>query len=40
MDAWKTYSLNSRPTTKAAAEAWLKARAAALHKAGMDPVFE
>jgi hypothetical protein len=40
MDAWKTFSLHSPPDEKAATEAWLKARATALHKVGMDPVFE
>ena len=40
MDAWKTFSLNSPSDDKAFAEAWMKARAAALHKVGMDPVFE
>ncbi len=40
MDAWKTFNLHSPPDEKAATEAWMKARAAALHKIGMDPVFE
>jgi len=40
MDAWKTFDLHRPPDEKAATEAWLKARAAALHKVGMDPVFE
>ena len=39
-DAWKTFSLHSPSDEKAFAEAWMKARAAALHKVGMDPVFE
>ncbi|HEX9325096.1 MAG TPA: TAXI family TRAP transporter solute-binding subunit, partial [Reyranella sp.] len=39
-DAWKAYSMNGASDDKAFAEGWMKARAAALQKAGMDPVFE
>ena len=39
-DAWKTFDFHRPADEKAATEAWLKARATALHKAGMDPVFE
>jgi hypothetical protein len=39
-DAWKTFDLHRPPDEKGAIEAWVKARPAALHKAGMDPVFE
>jgi TRAP transporter TAXI family solute receptor len=40
MDAWKAFSANAPSDDKAFADAWVKARAAALKKAGMDPVFE
>ena len=40
MDAWKTFSLSGPPDEKAFADGWMKARATALHKAGIDPVFE
>ena len=37
MDAWKAYSLSGPSDDKAFAEGWMKARAEALKKAGMDP---
>lgn len=40
LDAWKVFSANAPADDKAFTEAWLKARAAALQKAGMEPVFE
>ena len=40
MDAWKAFSTNAPSDDKAFADAWVKARADALKKAGMDPVFE
>jgi TRAP transporter TAXI family solute receptor len=40
IDAWKAYSANAPSDDKAFAEGWMKARAAALAKAGMDVVFE
>jgi len=40
IDAWKSYSANAPADDKAFAEGWMKARAAALQKAGMDVVFE
>lgn len=40
IDAWKSYSAGATGDDKAFTEAWMKARAAALRKAGMDPVFE
>lgn len=39
-DAWKAYSANAPSDDKAFAEGWMKARAAALQKAGMDVIFE
>lgn len=40
IDAWKAYATGAPSDDKAFAEGWLKARAAALQKAGMDVVFE
>jgi hypothetical protein len=40
MDAWKAYAVDAPSDDKAFAEGWLKARAAALTRAGMDVVFE
>ncbi len=40
IDAWKAYAAGAPADDKAFAEGWMKARAAALTKAGMDPVFE
>jgi hypothetical protein len=40
MDAWKTYSANGTSDEKAFADGWMKARAEALKKAGMDVIFE
>jgi TRAP transporter TAXI family solute receptor len=40
IDAWKAYSVSAPSDDKAFAEGWMKARAAALSKAGMDVVFE
>ena len=40
MDAWKAYRGSAPSDDKAFAEGWLKARAAALRKAGMDVIFE
>ena len=40
LDAWKAYSASGPSDEKAFAEGWMKARAAALHKAGMDVIFE
>jgi TRAP transporter TAXI family solute receptor len=40
MDAWKAYGAGAPSDDKAFAEGWMKARAAALAKAGMAPVFE
>lgn len=40
IDAWKAYGAGAPSDDKAFAEGWMKARAAALTKAGMDPVFE
>jgi hypothetical protein len=40
IDAWKAYASGAPSDDKAFAEGWLKARAAALQKAGMDVVFE
>jgi TRAP transporter TAXI family solute receptor len=40
IDAWKAYSPSAPSDDKAFAEGWMKARAAALSKAGMDVVFE
>lgn len=39
-DAWKTYGNNAPSEDKAFAEGWMKARADALRKAGMDVIFE
>jgi hypothetical protein len=38
--AWKAYGTNAPSDSAAFAEGWLKARAAALKKAGMDVIFE
>jgi hypothetical protein len=40
IDAWKAYNASAPSDDKAFAEGWMKARAAALSKAGMDVVFE
>lgn len=40
MNAWKAYSANGPSDDKAFLEGWMKARAAALQKAGMDVIFE
>ncbi len=40
LDAWKTYGANAPSDDKAFAEGWMKARGAALQKAGMDVIFE
>jgi TRAP transporter TAXI family solute receptor len=40
IDAWKTYSAKAPSDDKEFAAGWLKARAEALSKAGMDVVFE
>lgn len=40
VDAWKAYGVNAPSDDKAFAEGWMKARAQALTKAGMNPVFE
>ena len=40
MDAWKAYSASAPSDDKAFTEGWMKARAGALQKAGMDVVFE
>jgi TRAP transporter TAXI family solute receptor len=40
LDAWKAYSAAAPSDDKAFAEGWMKARAAALQKAGMDVIFE
>ncbi len=40
IDAWKAYNASAPSDDKAFAESWMKARAAALSKAGMDVVFE
>jgi TRAP transporter TAXI family solute receptor len=40
LDAWKAYSATGPSDEKAFAEGWMKARAAALRKAGMDVIFE
>lgn len=39
-DAWKAYKAKGPSDEEAFAKGWMKARAAALTKAGMDPVFE
>ena len=40
LDAWKAYGANAPSDDKAFAEGWMKARGAALQKAGMDAIFE
>ena len=40
IDAWKAYSPSAPSDDKAFADGWLKARAAALTKAGMDVIFD
>jgi TRAP transporter TAXI family solute receptor len=40
IEAWKAYSAAAKGDDKAFAEGWIKARAEALKKAGMEPVFE
>jgi len=40
LDGWKGYSGKAAVDEKAFADGWIKARAAALQKAAMDPVFE
>jgi TRAP transporter TAXI family solute receptor len=40
IDAWKAYTPSAPSDDKAFADGWLKARAAALTKAGMDVIFE
>jgi TRAP transporter TAXI family solute receptor len=40
IDAWKGFTANAPSDEKAFADGWLKARAAALQKAGMDVVFD
>lgn len=40
IDAWKAYATSAPTDDKAFADGWLKARAAALTKAGMDVIFE
>lgn len=40
IDAWKAYVAGAPSDDKAFAEGWIKARAAALTKAGMDVIFE
>ena len=40
IDAWKAYSANGPSDDKAFLEGWMKARAAALQKAGMDVIFD
>ncbi len=40
IDAWKAYTANAPSDDKAFTEGWMKARAAALSKAGMDVIFE
>jgi TRAP transporter TAXI family solute receptor len=40
LDAWKAFSASGPSDEKAFAEGWMKARAAALQKAGMDVIFE
>ena len=39
-EAWKSYGNNAPSDDKAFAEGWMKARADALRKAGMDVIFE
>ena len=40
IEAWKAYSAGAKGDDKVFADGWLKARAEALRKAGMEPVFE
>ena len=40
IEAWKAFGANAPSDEKAFAEGWIKARAAALSKAGMDAVFD
>jgi len=40
IEAWKAFGANAPADEKAFADGWLKARAAALQKAGMDVVFD
>lgn len=40
IDAWKAFTAKAPSDEKAFADGWLKARAAALQKAGMDVVFD
>ncbi len=40
IDAWKGFTASAPSDDKAFAEGWMKARAEALRKAGMEPVFE
>ena len=40
IDAWKAYATGAPSDDKAFAAGWLKARSAALQKAGMDVIFE
>ena len=40
IDAWKAFGASAPSDDKAFAEGWMKARAAALKKAGMDVVFD
>lgn len=40
LDAWRAYSGSGNVEDKAFVEGWMKARGAALQKAGMDTVFE
>lgn len=40
IDAWKAYTPSAPSDDKAFADGWLKARAAALTKAGMDVIFD
>jgi TRAP transporter TAXI family solute receptor len=40
LEAWKAFGVNGSADEKAFTDGWMKARAAALQKAGMDPVFE
>jgi TRAP transporter TAXI family solute receptor len=40
MDAWKAFTASAPSDDKAFAEGWVKARAEALKKAGMDAVFD
>jgi TRAP transporter TAXI family solute receptor len=40
IDAWKAYAANAPSDDKAFVDGWMKARAEALKKAGMDVIFE